>query len=133
MPDCPALIGLTEADLTRRFGEPTARRARGRELWLVYETRSLRLRIRCSDGDAHRVASWTASFPTGHSTLRAAARVLSLWPAAGPDEVAGASGAPLIRRALACPACAEAHSLTATVRSGRIMQLSVFDEPPEWL
>jgi hypothetical protein len=99
----------------------------------VYETAAFVLRVRCAGERPGRVASWTATFTTGHATLEKASRALGLWPAAVPDHVAETSAARLIRRPLSCPPCGQDHSLTATVRAGRIVGLSVFDEPPEWL
>jgi hypothetical protein len=130
---CDRLIGLTDAELTGRFGQPVTRRFAGGDLWLVFRSSDLVLRVRCSGEAPARAASWTAIFAAGHESLREAAQAVGLWPAAAPDQAADSAGAPLIRRPLPCPGPEGVHSLTATVRHGRITQISVFDEPPDWL
>ena len=132
-PGCAGLIGLTDAELSRRLGEPTVRRALGDDTWLIFESAALGLRVRCVGKEPARVASWTATFKIGHSRLQEAAEALGLWPVASPDEEASASVAPLIRRPLPCPDSGRIHSLTATVRGGRITAMSAFDEPPDWI
>ena len=132
-PACAGLIGLPEAELVRRFGEPITRRRVGDDTWLMFRSTSLQLRVRCSGSDPARVASWTATFSSGHARLRDAAHALGLWPAAAPDLDAESVDAPLIRRPLPCPETGATHSLTATVRYRRITQISVFDEPPDWI
>lgn len=135
--DCRGLIDLDEAVLVERFGSPTSRRDGAREAWLVFETPVLVLRARlarpAARATAPRLASWTASFADGFETLREAAGALGLWPAAAPDASARDLDLPLVRRALAAPGDGAVHSLTATVRSGRFVAVSVFDEAPEWI
>ncbi len=136
MADCTGLLGLDEGELSARLGPATARRAAGGDLWLVFASRGLSLRVRCAaraPGERPRVSSWTASFEPGHDSLAAAARAVGLWPLAAPDQEARSVSAPLIRRPLPCPATGEVYSMTATVRHGRITQVSVFDESPDWL
>lgn len=136
MTDCIGLLGLDEDELGSRLGPPRSRRAAAQDLWLVYASGGLSLRVRftaSAPGERPRVASWTVSFERGHETLACAARAVGLWPLAEPDEDAGTVRAPLIRRPLPCPATGEVYSLTATVRNGRITQVSVFDEAPDWL
>ncbi len=136
MGDCAGLIGLHEAELTSRLGPPVTRRIVGTDAWLIFDSRELQLRIRCTpNGDDRtlRVASWTASFEVGFETLSAAARSVGLWPVAAPDVPADTVTAPLVRRPLPCPATGAVYSLTATVRGGRFIRLSVFDEEPDWL
>jgi hypothetical protein len=132
-PGCGGLIGLTEEELSRRLGEPVARRALGKDTWLVFRSADLSLRVRCAGAQPARAASWTATFTTGHTHLRDAAQALGLWPAAAPDHEAASSGAPLIRRALPCPDSGRVHSLTATIRGDVFTALSAFDESPDWL
>lgn len=130
---CQGLIGLSEAELLARLGSPAARRRAEDSIWLVFETRDVRMRVRCRPGPPAHVASWTASFAIGQATLAEAASRLGLWPAAGPDEQPALSGARLLRRPLACPRSGRTWSLTATVRQARITAISVFDESPEWI
>ena len=136
MDDCAGLIGLREAELTSRLGEPATRRTVGVDAWLIFDSAELQLRIRCApngDGRTLRVASWTASFERGFETRGDAARSVGLWPMAGPDESADCAEMPLIRRPLPCPAKGTVYSLTATVRHGLFTRVSVFDEEPDWL
>ena len=136
MGDCAGLIGLCEADLTSRLGEPVTRRTVGSDAWLIFDSPDLQLRVRCApngDGRTLRVASWTASFEIGFDTLGDAARSVGLWPIAAPDESADCVVMPLIRRPIPCPARGAVYSLTATVRHGRFTRVSVFDEEPDWL
>lgn len=128
-----------------RLGRPRLERRTGPDRWLLYERDGIRLRIRCGPGaspvardpdaagespDA-RVASWTASFPGGEAGLRAAAERVGLWPDCAPDA-SPTGGHGLLRRPLP-DGRGGLHSLTATVRGGRVVQLTAFDEPPEWL
>lgn len=53
-----------------------------------------------------------------------------MWPACAPDEKPGMGK--LLKRVLPDPLSGEEHSLTATVRDGAIVQLTAFDETPEW-
>lgn len=129
---CADLIGITDEELVRRFGEPSARRSIPGEEWLVFDAPDLTLRVRCAGPGPTRVASWTATFAAGHPTLRRATEILGLWPSAGPDQEAAACEHPLIRRPLPSSDGA-VHSLTATVRADRITAISVFDEAPEWI
>jgi hypothetical protein len=132
--DCTGLIHLSETDLRSRLGPPVERRELGSDVWIVYAADGLGLRLRCertADGEA-RVASWTATFDPGFERLEDAARAVGLWPAAAPDMTAS-DAAPMIRRVLTCPATGEVFSLTGGVRYGRFVQLSVFDEAPDWL
>ena len=136
MGNCAGLIGLCEAELTSRLGEPVTRRTVGSDAWLIFDSPDLQLRVRCApngDGRTLRVASWTASFEIGFDTLGDAARSVGLWPIAAPDESADCVVMPLIRRPIPCPARGAVYSLTATVRHGRFTRVSVFDEEPDWL
>lgn len=148
--------------MVERLGPPRIERRTGPDRWLLYERDGIRLRIRCGPGgkaaagqdataraamarppavaaedpdatespDA-RVASWTASFPAGEASLRAAAERLGMWPDCAPDA-APAQRRGLLRRPLP-GGRGGLHSLTATVRGGRVVQLTAFDERPEWL
>ncbi|MGB5527229.1 MAG: hypothetical protein WBO43_02090 [Gemmatimonadota bacterium] len=133
MASCDGLVGLTEEELIRRFGEPSARRAVGSDTWLVFGSKEMSLRIRLTGTDPPRLASWTISFDTGFRHLSDAAGAVGLWPAAGPDEDAARVGAPLVRRPLPCRDSDRVYSFTATVRHGLFAALSVFDEAPDWI
>ena len=133
-----ALTGASVDELHERFGEArTVRNVSGAE-WRIYELAagSLRLRvIPAADPAARgRVASWTLTLAEPADTLRLATEPLGLWPAAGPDVVAADVAQPLVRRALEVSGAVgrAEHTLTATVRYGRITQISAFDEAPDW-
>lgn len=132
------LAGLIEgspAEVADRLGPPTMERRVGGDVWLRFEGEGVSLRVRCAaeaDGGEPTVASWTATFESGRAHLRAAAEALGLWPDVAPDCEARGRGA-LIRRPLEDPAEGRRHSMTATVRRGAIVQVTVFDEPPDWL
>lgn len=127
------LIGLPPDALVERFGTPSARRSAAGGVWLVFALPRLTLRVRCAGQGQPRAATWTASFADGFLRLSDAARAVGLWPAATPDVEAASVEEPLVRRALRCADDGPLCSLTATVRDGRFTQLSVFDEPPDWL
>lgn len=134
--DCSDLVGLSESELSDRFGSPQSRRGTAGELWLIHETRQGRLRLRLSrpdPGSEPRVASWTLNLRRSHETLREAAEALGLWPAAAPDVAASDLDLPLARRPLRTPDGERVHSLTASIQRGRFTRVSVFDEAPDWL
>ena len=134
--DCGGLIELTEQEVTARLGKPGVRRVLNEDLWLVFESPELRLRVRCvpAGGDVEpRIASWTASFRVGHETLAGAARAVGLWPVVAPDESADQVIDPLLRRPVPCPVRNTVYSFTASVRRGLFTGVSLFDEEPDWL
>ena len=134
------LLGRPIGVLWERFGSPDVDRRVGRERWIIYESRHVTLRVRCAEpdpldsnaDDEPRVASWTASFATGHPSLREAAVALDLWPACAPDEIPGPEDG-MLRRPLGDSEMKATYSLTATIRDGRVVQVTAFDEAPEWL
>lgn len=130
------LLGADEETLVEHLGPPVARRVAGAHLWLLFETPAGQARVRCrtAAGSGAVAASWSLSLAEPAGTLRQAVAPLGLWPAAAPDEDAATLRRPLVRRPLpvAGSAPGSLHSLTATVRSGRFTQVSVFDEPPDW-
>lgn len=150
------LLGGSVERVRERLGVPVTDRRSGEDRWLLFRSGDLSVRLRCrrdvwfgadagpepdpgggADGGAAadpvwRVASWTVSFLDGAPSLRAAAERVGLWPACAPDEAAPFRG-PLLRRPLPGPAGDAVHSLTATVRDGRVVGITAFDEPPEWL
>lgn len=133
MKDCVGLIGLTEPQLQAHLGPPASRRETGGDVWFLFQSPGVTLRVRCRDkGDGSRCASWTASFADGFDTLAEVAAAVGLWPAAQPDEAARSALTPMVRRPLPCPEQSLVFSLTATIRDGRFTQISVFDEAPDW-
>ena len=133
MASCDGLLGLTEQEVVRRLGEPSARREIDLDRWLVFRSNEMSLRIRLAGTDPPRVASWTASLATGYRHLSEAAGAVGLWPAAAPDEEASRVATPLVRRLLPCAETDRVYSFTATVRSGLFTAVSVFDEAPDWI
>jgi len=140
LPTLTGLLGLAVGGLGERLGPPDVDRPIGRERWLIYHRQDLTLRIRCTEADSgdpgldsgERVASWTVNFANGYASLREALEELGLWPAAAPDRVPRA-GDRMFRRALPDPEGGPTYSLTAAIRDMRIVQITAFDEPPEWL
>lgn len=133
--DLSGLLGLPEAALGERLGEPAARREVGAECWLVFERPGLRLRVRCAaggPGSDRTVRSWSVTFDRARSTLREAAEPLGLWPACAPDRRAEELEAPLARRGLGGGEAGPERSLTAVTGAGGFRKLAAFDEAPEW-
>jgi hypothetical protein len=124
------LVGREAHELEEAVGRPIAERRVGEDLWLIFSSSSLELRVRCN-GRVGRVASWTATFAQPRSTLREAAEPFGLWPACQPDASARDVARPLLRRRVTDSA-GRPVTLTATIRSGGITQLTVFDEEPDW-
>ena len=127
------LIGMTHAEIVDCLGQPATSRKLGDDTWLVFRSAAFDVRVRCGGPAPARVASWTVTFRSGHTSLREAAVSVGLWPAAVPDQLAETCERPLLRRPLPAPGSDVLHTLTAPVRNGRITQLSAFDEPPDWL
>lgn len=127
-------IGVPSESVLSSIGSPTARQRTGPDLWLVFRSPGLLLRVRC---DARResvpVASWTVSFDAGPPTLREAAEPFGLWPACEPDVAADAPNASVIRRAVPGAAPGRLYTFTAAASRGRICRMALFDEPPDWL
>ncbi len=133
--DLSGLVGLTEAALVDRLGDPEARQDVGGERWLVFDLPGLTLRVRCAaDGPdgARTVRSWSAALDRAGATLRQAVEPLGLWPACAPDERADDLDAPLARRGLPAGEDGPERSLTAVLGADGFRRVAVFDEPPEW-
>ncbi|MDP2471910.1 MAG: hypothetical protein Q8W46_13670 [Candidatus Palauibacterales bacterium] len=133
MTSCEGLLGLSEPEVLRRLGMPSARREVDPDTWLVFRSKEMVLRVRLAGPAPGRVASWSATFERSFPLLSQAARAVGLWPAAAPDEEASGTWFPLVRRPLPCPESGRTYTLTATVRHGSFAVLSVFDEAPDWL
>lgn len=131
--DLGGLLGApVERLLERMPGVPAADRASRGDRWLVFELDGLSLRVRCEPSEATtRVSSWTATFGHPPASLRAAAERVGLWPELEPDADVPAGGG-MIRRPLPADGVGAVHSVTAAVRDGRIVQMTAFDEPPDW-
>lgn len=130
------LRGIMRAPVARLLeavpAEPATDRSRRGERWLVFDLPGLSLRVRCERADGEtRVASWTASFREPPSSLRGAAERVGMWPELAPDADAADAG-PMLRRPLPPADGSTVHSVTALVRGGGIVQLTAFDEPPDW-
>jgi len=131
-----SLRGLLREPAERLLGavpvEPATDRRRRGERWLVFDLPGLSLRVRCEEVEGgERVASWTATFREPPATLREAAERVGLWPELEPDARAADSG-PMLRRPLPAADGGTVHSVTAAVREGGIVQMTAFDEPPDW-
>lgn len=124
------LVGAGAAEATRRLGEPATDRRTADARWLRWQGEGWSLRARLGAGG--RVASWTLALADGAESLREATETVGLWPACAPDAPARSAEAPLLRRRLADASGGPDLSLTASVRGGRIVALTVFDESPEW-
>lgn len=134
LPRLDGLLGEGSGAALARLGPPAADRVTGSERWLRYEGDGWSLRLRLTgSAEGERVASWTLGLDPGVATLGSAARSAGLWPAAAPDVPAGEVEEPMVRRVLPDPAGGPDRSLTASVRGGRFVALTAFDEPPDWL
>jgi len=134
VPRLDGLLGERSGEALARLGPPAADRVTASERWLRYEGEGWSLRLRLTgSAEGERVASWTLGLAPGVRTLEAATRPAGLWPAAAPDVAAGEVEAPLVRRVLPDPAGGPDRSLTASVRGGRFVALTAFDEPPDWV
>lgn len=127
------LLGAPVGELRDRLSaEPATDRASHGDRWLVFGLEALSLRVRCSRGEeVDRVSSWTATFEDPPASLRAAAELLGLWPELEPD-VRASEAAPMLRRPLRARGSGAVHSVTASVREGGVVQMTAFDEPPDW-
>ena len=122
------LLGQPVDAAFERYGRVAADRRAGADRWLRFEAPNWTLRLRARPdriGGPALVRSWTAAFAGGFDTVPEALRALGLPP---PEPSAGTED---IRRPLRDSA-GRAHSLTLSVRHGRIRAASGFDEPPDW-
>lgn len=106
------------------------------DLWVVYELADARLRVRLTYGDhsqadSPHVASWTIAFHRSGPRPEEATHTLGL--SLGGDLESTPEDPLLLRCPITDPVSGARHSLTARVRDGRLVELSAFDEPPEWL
>ncbi|MXX77476.1 MAG: hypothetical protein F4Z33_00435 [Gemmatimonadales bacterium] len=122
------LLGQPVAAAFERYGRATADRRSGDDRWLRFEAPNWTLRLRARsdrvDGPA-LVRSWTAAFAEGFATVLEALRALGLPP---PEPSVGMKDIRLPLR----DGAGRVHSLTLSVRHGRIRAVTGFDEPPDW-
>ncbi|WP_419163183.1 hypothetical protein [Candidatus Palauibacter sp.] len=124
------LIGEPADTASERFGRAIADRRVGEDRWLRFEGSdwSVRLRARSErPGAPARIRSWTVAFLHGFDTVEGAMRAAGLPP---PASRAGAGAGPL--RLPLSDGAGRLHSLTASLRDGRIRSISGFDERPDW-
>lgn len=122
------LLGQSVDAAFERYGRAAADRWAGEDRWLRFEAPHWTLRLRARPervGGPALVRSWTAAFAGGFDTVPEALRALGLPP---PEPSAGTED---LRRPLRDGA-GRVHSLTLSVRQGRIRAASGFDEPPDW-
>ena len=125
------LLGQPVAAAIERYGRVAADRRAGEDRWLRFEVPNWTLRLRARPdriGGPALVRSWTAAFAGGFDTVPEALRALGLTP---PEPLEPSGGTDDIRRPLRDSA-GRVHSLTLSVRHGRIRAASGFDEPPDW-
>jgi len=128
LPALAGLLGAGREEVRHRIGRPAAERRIGDHLWQRFEGDGWSLRVRTDAGG--RVASWTLALAEGAATLRQVAEPTGLWPACAPDGIPERE--PVLRRHLPDPSGGPDRTLTATVRGGRLVALTAFDEPPDW-
>ena len=122
------LLGQSVDAALERYGRAAANRRTGDDRWLRFEAPNWTLRLRARrdrPGGPALVRSWTVAFEGGFDTVAEALGALGL-PVPEPP-----SGTEDIRRPLRDGA-GRVHSLTLSVRHGRIHAATGFDEPPEW-
>lgn len=127
-PDVGDLLGQSVDAAFERFGRAAADRRSGDDRWLRFEALDWTLRLRARPdrgGGPALVRSWTATFAEGFATVTEALRALGLPP---PEPTAGTDD---LRRPLRDGA-GRVHSLTLSMRHGRIRAVTGFDEPPDW-
>ena len=122
------LLGQSIDAAFERYGRPETDRRAGEDRWLRFEAPNWTLRLRARPdrvGGPALVRSWTAAFAEGFDAVPEALRALGLPPAEPP------AGTEDIRRPLRDGA-GRVHSLTLSVRRGRVRAATGFDEPPDW-
>ena len=129
-------MGAPEEELTARLGQPAASRRVGDGRWWRWRGSGWELRVRCEpgrsgEGSERAVASWTLRWSEGKGTVREAVAPLGLWPEAAPDASPSDLDLPLARRGIPL-GDGEEGSLTVGVRGGRFVQVTCFDEAPDW-
>lgn len=127
-PDVLDLLGATIDKVLARYGPAMADRTIGADQWLRFEGKRWTLRLRArpeSVGGVAVVRSWTAAFAKGFATVPEALRALGL-PSPKPPTRSGDLRQPLYDAA----GCV--HSLTVSLRDGRVRAVSGFDEMPDW-
>ena len=131
-PDLGQMLGMGGEDVRSRLGAPDAERTVDGETWLIYRGDGWRLRLRLSSSAdaAPTVRSWTCEWSPGAPDLASAARSVGVALEGTADSPPESNGG-LLRAGVRGERCSA--SLTATVRSGRVRTVTVFDEAPDWL
>ena len=127
-PQVRDLLGQPGDAAFERYGRAAADRRVGEDRWLRFEGSNWTLRLRARPGrigGPALVRSWTAAFAEGFDTVREAWRALGLPP---PEPAAGTAETRWPLR----DGAGRVHSLTLSVRHGRIRAVTGFDEPPDW-
>lgn len=122
------LLGQPVDAAVERYGRPETDRRAGEDRWLRFEAPNWTLRLRARPdgvGGPALVRSWTAAFAEGFDTVPEALRALGL-PCR--EQSVGTED---IRRPLR-DGTGRVHSLTLSVRRGRVRAATGFDEPPDW-
>jgi len=124
-------MGVDEVRL--RLGSPDSDRLVGRNHWIVYSRDEWRLRLRGGSpgvASASTIRSWTLDLTEGFPDLPAALEAFGL-RATSPIEAPSVAAGGMLR----CEICARQRpaSLTARIAAGRVVALSAFDEPPDWI
>lgn len=130
-PDVRELLRAPVETALERYGRAVADRTAGEDRWLRFRGPGWDLRLRARpdrDGGPALVRSWTAAFARGFDTVPEALRALGLTGSEPPAERAAIGN---LRQPLH-DAAGRVHSMTATVRDGKIRAVSGFDEAPDW-
>lgn len=130
------LIGRPLNAVRSRLGPATVEKRLAEERWLVYDLPDARLRIRLGrdrrpGADSERVASWTMTFRRDGPRPGEVTKLLGLRVEDGFEPLPSDRG--LLRCPITDPVSGDLHSLTARVRGGRLVELTAFDEAPDWL
>ena len=127
-PHVKDLLGAAVDEALARYGSAAVDRMVGEDRWVCFENSNWTLRLRARpdpEGELALVRAWTAAFARGFNTVAEALNALGIRSPAPP------AGIEDFRQPL-CDAAGRVHSLTVSVKHGRIRAVSGFDEPPDW-